>query len=188
MNKTFRYLMLSATFIAIISGTVCYYAFSKSEPYIDFVYERDMPAVQEIIDENWYWLFPEPKETYHPGYVQYVFKHRAPQANPLQHNKLIIKLLRVDNKTAGFVVYYMQSKHIGMLLFLAVKQEYRGKQYGEKMARYAVDQLIKLGATQINLLTRTDNAAARHIYTKKLGFHEIMNDPHGFVYFAYEPK
>ncbi|HEV2916541.1 MAG TPA: GNAT family N-acetyltransferase [Candidatus Babeliales bacterium] len=187
INKSFRVIAPLIATIGLISTGIWYYSSSKATmPLADFVYKRDMPEILDIINENWYWLFPEPKESYHPGYVDYVFKHKAPQANPMHHDKLIIKILHIDNKVAGFVAYYMKTKHIGMLLFLAVKHEYRGKQYGEKMARYAIEQLIKMGANQINLVTRTDNTPAQRIYTK-IGFHEIMRDEHGLVYFVYEP-
>jgi ribosomal protein S18 acetylase RimI-like enzyme len=169
-------------------GTLFYYTrtCAQSENFIDFVYDRDIADILKIFDENWYWLMPAPPDTYHPGYVDYVFKYRAPQANPFQHNKLTIKVLRIDNQVAGFVAYYMKSKKSGMLLFLAVKDIFRGKQYGEKLARYAVGELCKAGATEVHLLTRVDNIPAQKIY-KKLGFKERLNDGEGFVYFIYIP-
>jgi ribosomal protein S18 acetylase RimI-like enzyme len=187
MKQSSRLIAALITGCTIVGAGFWYYRYTSTRsPLVDFVYERDMPEIVQIIDENWYWLFPESKETYPAGYVDYVFKYRAPQANVLQHGKLTIKVLRINNRVAGFVAYHMRGKQSGMLLYLAVKHEYRGKQYGEAMARLAIQELVKRGATIINLLTRADNIPAQRIYTK-LGFHEVLNDGEGFVYFAYEP-
>jgi ribosomal protein S18 acetylase RimI-like enzyme len=172
---------------SIIGFGTWYYNTHMREPITDFVYERDIKDVLDTFDNNWYWLMPEPKEEYPAGYVNYVFKYRAPQANPLHHNTLKIKVLHVDKKFAGFVAYHMKARNVGWLLFLAVREEFRGKKYGEMLARYAIKQLIASGATQINLVTRVDNVPAQRIYMR-LGFREILRDGEGLVYFVYDQK
>jgi ribosomal protein S18 acetylase RimI-like enzyme len=187
MNTRSHILTLIAVSCAVIGFGGLYHTYTHpSLPITDFVYSRDAQDIFEIFDKNWYWLMPQPKEEYHPGYVRYVFEHKAPQANPMHHNKLIIKVLHIDKQLAGFVAYHMKSKETGMLLFLAVKEEFRGKKYGELLTRYALKDLIHHGAKQINLVTRVDNIPAQRIYTS-LGFREIMNDGEGFVYFVYDP-
>lgn len=186
MNKRSR-ILTSVTIICTLLGLGGWYYVHAhpSLPIIDFVYARDAHDIFEIFDKNWYWLMPQPKEEYHPGYLRYVFEHRAPQANPMQHKKLIIKVLYIDKKLAGFVAYHMKTKDSGMLLFLAVKQEFRGKKYGELLTRFALKDLIKHGAKQIYLVTRVDNIPAQRIYTT-VGFREVMRDGEGLVYFSYD--
>lgn len=187
MKKSLYTVIVLLVCFGVCGSSFLYYKYvNRQLAIVDFVYERDIHGVQNIIDENWYWLFPETKESYPLGYVNYVFKYRAPQANPLYCNRLIIKVLRIEGNVAGFVGYYMEAKKTGRLLLLAVKKDYRGKQYGEKLARYAQQELLKLGASQVTLLTRADNLPAQRIY-RKLGFYEILNDGRGFVHFMYEP-
>ena len=49
---------------------------------------------------------------------------------------------------------------------------------------YAMDDLAKQGVSQIELVTRTNNDAAKKLYAR-LGFHETEHDDE-FVSFAYQ--
>jgi ribosomal protein S18 acetylase RimI-like enzyme len=57
----------------------------------------------------------------------------------------------------------------GWINSLAVLPEFRGRGYGEKLVRHALDVLHKLGAPKVNLLIRPTNSKVRAFY-EKLGF------------------
>ena len=100
--------------------------------------------------------------------------------------RLRIKVLREHDAFVGFTAYYMKTSDLGLLLFLAVNPEFRGKGYGDMLTRYALNDLIRVGAKRIRLVTRTCNIPAQKLY-KRVGFKETSRDDEGFVYFEYVP-
>lgn len=126
---------------------------------------------------NWYWLIASDDFS-----VNHMLKNRAPNNRDIRYfGKLIIKVLRVKNEFAGFTAYYKKNFNTGQLLFVAVKDEFRGHGYGFELVNYAVRALDQMGVSRVQLLTRTDNTAAQSIY-KRAGFKEAYRVP-GFVYF-----
>ena len=114
--------------------------------------------------------------------LAFMLKNRAPNMRDSRYfGKLNIKVLRENDQFIGFVAYYMKNFFIGQLLFLAVKPEFRGKGYAQKLMQYAIEDLKKQGATMITLVTRTSNVAAQAVY-KKAGFH-VSHEEDGYVYF-----
>jgi ribosomal protein S18 acetylase RimI-like enzyme len=71
-------------------------------------------------------------------------------------------------------------------LFLDINPDFRGKdkRYAEKLLKYALGELKKLGAEAVHLCTRTDNVRAQGLY-RRIGFHEISRD-NGFMTFQYD--
>ena len=171
----------------LASLTIWWFTQSHSHFNIEpFVYERDMADVLNIFDENWYWLIPEPKEHYSPHYLPYVFKYRAPGANPMRHNSLQINVIRDQGHVIGFNAFFKKSKTVGQILFIAVQEKARKKGMGEALFRHAMDTLLeKEGCTQLILLTRMDNDRAQRLY-KRFGFTEAFSDAPGFIYFSYK--
>lgn len=186
MTSTLKKRITLSAFFALCLGSLGFWWFSHSysqfkiEP---FVYERDMPDIKELFDANWYWLMGSPKEAYSPNYLTYVFKFRTPGANPMKHNTLQIHVIRDNNHVAGFTAFFKKTATIGQILFVAVHNAYRNKGLGDKLFRYAKNELIKQGSTQLILLTRTDNERAQRLY-KRNGFSEAYSDAPGFIYFS----
>lgn len=180
----YRSLPVAACMALLLTACDSWWTHKDLFPIEQFVYERDAQGIFNIFDQNWYWLMPSSKETYSPDYVPYVFRNRAPGANPFYHNKLQVKVIRDNDSLLGFTAFYKKTKDIGQLLFLAVDEKARGKGLGEKLVRHALNELKKQNTTQINLVTRTDNTKAQRIYTK-VGFTELYQDGQGFVYFTY---
>lgn len=186
--KMRSYLAATTLLTCTLFGAGFYY-YTRSHaaptvPLIDFEYNRDFAEILSIFERNWYWLMPYPPEEYDPQYLPYVFEYRAPQANPLKHNTLIIKVIRQEDHVIAFTAYYMKSKTSGFLLFVAVDNNFRGKKYGEMLVKHALKAMIDHGAKQIQLNTRIDNIPAQSLY-KKMGFTETVR--HGpMVYFTYK--
>lgn len=150
----------------------------------EYDHERDEKNIKDIFYEDYYWLYPDTSydvET-HMGFT---LKYRAPNENPLYVGTLQVKVLHVDGKFAGFTAYHIETLTRYRLLFLAIKKEFRKRGFGEMLARYAVEQMKKMGAKTIILCTRVNNPA-QNIY-RRVGFEETSHD-NEFLYMALQVK
>lgn len=143
--------------------------------------ERDKQEILDIFKKNWYWLIAS-RENYDPDFIEFLLDNRTPSKEEQRYyGKLVLKVLRENNEFIGFTAYYMKNFFIGQILFVAVRSEFRGKGYAQKLMQHAINDLKQQGATSINLLTRTTNETAQKLY-KRLGF-QVMQEDNGFVYF-----
>jgi len=173
-----KFLLVLGIFSLFIAGLFYFFAGERG-PIYDFKYERDAKPILKIFDKDWYWLVASSREDYS---ADFMLKNKVPPGGgPEKFGELVIKVLLEDGKLAGFVAYHKKKFYEGFLLFLAVDKAFRGKGYGEQLARYAIDDLFEQGCSVIRLVTRTNNTAARKLY-KKLGFDEALIED-GFVYF-----
>lgn len=168
--------------IVLVGGIQWYYwshktaAYSSSGPIVDFDDARDTKDILDLFENNWHWLVAS--ADYSPAYM---LKHRSPNENPLYNGSLSIKVLREKNTFIGFIAYYKKTPHEGLILFVAVKEQFRGKHYAEQLMDYAMDDLKSQGARSVWLVTRLSNLRAQALY-KRLGFYELQHDEE-FIYF-----
>lgn len=183
MNKrlSFKYIFLGIVVFAFMGGAIGYSCSSVRVPIYEFEYERDMPAVRKIFDQDLYWLSAD--ESYKPDFS---FKYHTPHESPLYFGQMKIKVLRLNNELVGFTTYYMESKESARLLFIAVRPEFRGKRYGQQLIEYALKDLAQMGAKKVKLTTRPSNLSGQKLY-KRVGFVETGRDD-TFVYFLYTMK
>lgn len=145
---------------------------------------RDEKAIKDIFYDEYYWLYPD--ESYDvETHVGFMLQHKAPNENPLYVGTLNIKVLHVNGQFAGFTAYHKETLTRSRLLFLAIKKDFRKRGFGEKLARYAVEELKKMGAQTIVLVTRVNNPA-QNIY-RRIGFEETSHDEE-FLYMAMQVK
>jgi len=135
-----------------------YYVSYESGPFYNFNAARDTQEILDIFDKNWYWLIANDDSS--PAFM---FKYRTPNTNPAFFGKMQIKVLREDDRLAGFITYYQDAPRQWHLLFLAVGNDFRGKGYGKLLAQYAIDDMIAHGAERIWLCTRLENLPAQKI-------------------------
>lgn len=181
MTKTLT--KVAAVLILLSFGASIFYYYAP-QPLVeqisqisDFQDTRDTQDLLKIFETDRYWLISS--EDYDPLHA---LQTRSPNKRDSKYfGKLHIKVLRENDQLVGFVAYYMKNFFIGQLLFLAVKPEFRGKGYAQKLMKYAVDDMKKQGASIITLVTRTSNVSAQAVY-KKLGFTQTYEED-GFVYF-----
>ena len=169
--------IISILFAALCGASFYYYYSPEKGPIYDFNPVTDTQPILDIFDQNRYWLLSNPESS--PAFM---IKHRTPSEDTRYFGALKIKVLREDGRLAGFITYYKQNPQDYQLLFLAVGHEFRGKHYAHMLAQYAIDDMIRMGATRIWLCTRVSNHAAQKIY-KNLGFTEFFHDPEGYLYF-----
>ncbi len=182
MNKMMKRIILVSVCVIALGTGAWYYTSRVQTPISDFEFSRDTDSVLEMFKEDWYWLDAS-YENYTPEAIIYKFKNRTPHINPLYTGTMRIKVLREQDQLVGFITYHKENADYGRILYLSVKSSMRGKRYGEKLARYAIDDLIAMGSKKIRLVTRTDNEAAQKLY-KRLGFKETSRSD-GFVSFEY---
>lgn len=171
IKNHFVFLLLAAGILASSLGS-CALNSWMSPSVIDFDYKRDHAAIEEIFQRDWDWLVPISPDRYS---LDLVLKYRAPRQDPLYAGRLTLKVMHDKNQLIGFVGYYMKNTQEGFLNFLDVNPEYRGKGYAEKLARYAIDDMIQKGAQRVTLVTYPHNVRALKLY-HRLGFKEIGRD------------
>jgi len=189
-SNLFKFTVFTAIFSLFVAGLVYFFPLTKSEQIVNFIEERDAKDIIQLFDKNRYWLIAASphehslaRDEYSP---EFMLKYRTMDRNPANFGKLVIKVLRERDKFAGFTAYYKKSFYRGFLLFVAVESSFRGKGYGEKLTRYAIQDLFSMGVGVVELLTRTNNVKARSLY-KKIGFKEDRIED-GFVYYSLRRK
>ena len=172
--------------VALVGGGMQWYywshktaAHSSGGLIVDFDDARDTQDILDLFESNWHWLTTSPD--YSPAYM---LKHHSPNENSLYHGRLLIKVLREKNTFIGFIAYYKTKPQEGLILFVAVKESFRGKRYAEKLMDYAMDDLKSQNVRSVWLLTRLSNLRAQALY-KRLGFYELQHDEE-FIYFQRE--
>lgn len=169
--------------IVIIIGSLSigswylYYIYKPQEQILNFNELRDTKDILTIFKRDWYWLVAS--ENYSP---EFMLKYRAPTQDFRYRGQLNIKVLRNQDGLIGFVAYYLKTPTEGFLLFLDVNPSFRGKGYSEQLLHYALNDLKKLGANTVRLVTRTNNIHAINLYQRTNFTETSRND--GFVYFA----
>lgn len=177
MNRWIKW-SAAAAFIISVAGGIGYYQYCCKVGIYDLVEERDKPFIMDIFTKNWYWLVAEGSTEFSP---EYMLHHQVRTPSSTDH--LYIKVLYQGQEPIGFTAYYKEMFYKGRILFVAVREEFRSQGYGRQLIDYAIDELKKMGATTITLVTRTTNYAAQKLY-QNAGFTELTRDDR-FVSFEY---
>lgn len=174
-----RYILAILLVGVIASSSIWYLGYHEKGPIYSYNATRDHDDLLDLFELERFWLTSTPD--YSP---QFMLKYMTPNKDPKYRNALHISVMRIDGAFVGFTAYYMHNKDIGMILFLVTRPEFRGKGYGKDLIRHAIAELKKMGAQQVNLVTRTTNIPAQKVYTA-VGFDEILRDEQGYVYYEY---
>jgi ribosomal protein S18 acetylase RimI-like enzyme len=186
MSMRIKYQKKTALIGALLLG-VCvgmYYYMAIPKIYIDeFNVQCDMQQMLHIFKNNWHALVEG--NDFSPTFMM---KKRAPGSDPRYFGKLKIKVMRDNEQLAGFVSYYMKDKCEGVIHLLAVDQQFRGKRYGQKLMKHAIDDLASMGIQHVGLWVLINNIHANKLY-KDLGFIEkYYDDKKENVYLYYVIK
>lgn len=182
-NKTYSFKKVIVVFLSmsIVSG-IAYRVWRAHTPTIyTFNKVHDMQPVLAIFQQNWHMLFFG--SNYSP---EFILTYLAPSHDPQYLGKLNVDVLKKGSDVMGFVAYYMKSKELGFLLFLAVDSKFRRQHHGERLLKHGLRRLACMGAKKIQILTRLSNIPARTLY-EHIGFHEISRNESGdAIYFEYD--
>ncbi len=131
--------------------------------------EKDF--IRQQFKDNWIHLISSPDYD-----IEYFLNQKGIYPfQPEYKGKMQIKVLSKDGVMVGFCAYYMKTPTEGSILFINVDKDNRGKRYGEELARYATQDLKRLGAQFIRFSTRDTNMSAQKLYDR-LGYQRIPND------------
>ncbi len=173
-NKTFSRIKLITIFLSILVGsTATYYFTTPPFSIVEFDYNRDKQFIADQFDADWYWLTAQSRTETDP--VKQFQLHAVSLRYPQTYGKLIIKMMYVKSQPVGFVAYYNKSFYEGVILFVDVNKEFRGKHYAEKLLRYAINDLFDHGVSIVRLITRPTNTSARALY-ERVGFKQYDID------------
>ncbi len=185
MTKKIIKALLAISILVAIGGAIYYYLPQPQQQQeeidqhiLPFDDARDTQELLAMFEKDRYWL--SANENFYP---EFLLKNRTPNKDDTRYyGKLSIKVLYDDAKQlVGFIAYYMKNFFMGQILFVDVKEEFRGKGYAQQLVKYALRDLKRQGASLVTLVTRTTNEAAQRVY-KKLGF-AISYEEEGYVYF-----
>ncbi len=144
----------------------------------DFDLARDAKDFKEMVKTDIYWLNAFDMD------VDYLMTTRSPDKSSRYFGKLFIKVMRDNGQLAGFITYFKEKFYVGHIQLIAVNKKFRGKHYGQQLVRYAMDQLMSMGCTKIELITWVSNVWAQKIY-ERLGFTKVNIDNNGIITYVY---
>lgn len=139
---------------------------------LDFNVSRDLNAVKQIAKEGWSTLSTIPQ--YDEIHIQRLFEDSNSYNRPGQKN--IIKVIQVDDKTAGFMIFSPGNR--AMVELLAVGSQFRNKGLGYKLLSTAQELAQKYNSQGLELYVFNDNIPAIKLY-EKFGFaksHDVFED------------
>ena len=181
-KKISRKLVLTIVLVGTIGSAGVWYYFHQTSTLIyDLNLDQDTQPILDIFTSDSYWLDAN-YDTTQDKYRR-MLKYGYVNDNPMFPGKLKFKVLRDQSTFVGFTAYYKKTPVTGIILFVAVKPNMRGKRYGEILVKTALEGLKKLGVQEVELVTRTSNHAAQKLY-KRSGFHETFRDAQ-YVGFGY---
>ncbi len=166
---------------SIGSAGVWYYIHQTPTLIYDLNLDQDTQPILDIFTSDSYWLDAN-YDTTQDKYRR-MLRYGYVNDNPMYPGKLKFKVLRDQGIFVGFTAYYKKTPQVGIILFVAVKPNMRGKRYGEILVKTALEELKKLGVREVELVTRVSNHAAQKLY-KRCGFHETFRDTE-YVGFRY---
>ncbi len=139
---------------------------------VDYIESRDKASIKKMFADDWALLISdESMDTYS---VDYMLDYKTPSQYE-KMDKLILKVLRKDGETIGFLAYYPKSKYWWHLLFLVVDVDHRRHGYATQLLQFVIDDMIARGALKITIFTRLANTRARGLYEGKFGFKDIAH-------------
>lgn len=157
----------------VYHNTTSTHSFVALDSYItEYIPSRDKEDIKKSFDVDRYWLVES---------IDYSVDHMLDTHSPNKYEKeyegkMKIKVIRDENNTyAGFVTYYPENTLSQRILFVYVSPEFRGKKFGERLVRYAVNDSFNEGKQKVWLLTRLSNIRGQSLY-QRLGMSEIGRD------------
>jgi ribosomal protein S18 acetylase RimI-like enzyme len=177
--KTLKIVVLGAS-LMVGAGVAHYYWSSSAHqgPIYEYQESRDTNDMIKLFKQDWYWLS---NRDFNEDRLRTSLQSHSPnEYEPRYFGKMGIKVMRdTSGEFIGFVTYYMKNFQEGIIFYLAVRPEFRGKHYGEQLLEAGAKELAKQGACVVSLAVRTDNERAIKLY-KRAGMHVSTVESDGF--------
>lgn len=179
--RFWQYIVAALVVCACVAFGLTFYYKGDSDTIRNFNFEKDFKQVETLFHkgDNWYWMISDYSRKV--GYdLDFALRYQSSSLEEKRHD-LITKVLEVEDKVAGFMAYYPKSPYTWQFLFLLVDQDFRGKGIAKQLLSYAVEDMLRLGAIKIDLVTRVDNARAQGLY-QNFGFKQgITTEEHVYM-------
>ena len=169
--------------VAVLGACAVYYwqhgTSAHAGEFRDYNPAEHKAFILQEFKNNWRWLVETPDYD-----VVFTFDTHSPSKHEAKYfGTMNIKILYQEGKPVGFITYYMRTDSEGDILFVEVNEAFRGRKLAEKMVRYALDEMKKMGATTVKMLTYTGNVKAQKVY-ERIGFKEMYHDE-GHIFYKY---
>jgi ribosomal protein S18 acetylase RimI-like enzyme len=182
-STVFKILILVASLG--LGGGIVYYtqqAQHQNQEYkiSDYNADRDYQDMVKLFQEDWYWLSAR---EYDKEHLDFTINTGSPnEFEPRYFGKMHFNVMRdKHNNFIGFISFYMKNFHEGTVLYLAIRPEFRGKRYAEKLLDSACHELQKQGAHIVSLVTWVNNKQGNKLYPR-YGFKEVRREGN-YVYY-----
>lgn len=158
--------MVKLKFIAILAlKLTVIFNLQSAEPIIEkYQAERDQAAVAKILDDN-------------PSKLRYesVNMPAGSTEKYLTDDKYITDVLRVGDKTVGFINYAAFDSSFltfylgrsGLVHLLGVEKEYQRKGYGTQLLRNAISEIEKRNVPEVMIAAKKNDKVAIALYEKE---------------------
>lgn len=141
--------------------------------------KRDTQFIYDCFKVDRYWLTNNPDFS-----EEFMIEHMTPSMyDPTMFGKENIVVLYDQDQPVGFGSYHMKNFYEGVVHFLYVDRNSRGKGYAQLLMKYMIQKLKAFSPKVIKLCTRANNLPARALYRKLAFSKESAPDAQGFVHF-----
>jgi ribosomal protein S18 acetylase RimI-like enzyme len=175
MRRTIFRSLFAAVVLALVSLGACrYYGCMGEDAIQQYQPAQDRYAVEQIFEQNWYWLINVPYKEALASFTEDLDKVTSlyERQKPDVRQWIVFK---EDGTVKGFAVYYIKKPGIGKILFLAVDERYRGHGLAQRLIQRAMEALEKAGCKTIEIVVRVENFRAQNLY-RKVGFETVKTD------------
>lgn len=161
--------------LAVVSGLAIFFYSSDQDRGGDYVMRpydeaKDFQPLVKLMKDNLFWI----SET-HDFQPEKMLALRAPNYDPRLAGTVKVEVIETDQKTAGFIAYYKKSPEHGYIWLLGVDSTFRGRGFGERLVKKALDDFKAQHVSYVTLATRIINKPALSLYYK-FGFKEISRE------------
>ena len=168
----------------------CGYAWTNYDNgIVDYKAFRDKAAIKKMFHDDWKFLYygdwDKISET--DFNVDFMLDNRSSLQQAI-HSNLILKVLRENGQTVGFLAYYPKSPYWWHMLFLIVDKDHRGKGHASKLVQFFIDDSVARGAIKLTTFTRLINTPARSVYEGKFGFKDIAHHDEKYMDLLLYPR
>ncbi|MBP6870117.1 GNAT family N-acetyltransferase [Candidatus Babeliales bacterium] len=162
----------------LVCGWSAYAWFSYDNGIVNYVADRDKVAIKKMFHDDWQFLYfgDWDKITEDDFDIDFMLDNRSSSQHSATGN-LVLKVLRENGKTVGFLAYWPKSPYWWHMLFLIVDVDHRRSGNASKLVQYFIDDAVARGALKVTTFTRLANVRARGLYEGKFHF-KNMGDPY----------
>lgn len=181
---------ISALVLVLVFGWLTFsWLHACDNGIVDYVEQRDKASIKKMFHDDWQLLYygDFDKISEDDYNVDFMLDNRSSSQYTANHN-LVLKVVRENNKTVGFLAYYPRSPYWWHMLFLIVDVDHRRSGCASKLIQFMIDDVVARGAIKVTTFTRLVNTRARALYEGKFKFKDIGHPDDKYLDLVLYPK